>query len=308
MVVLRALALVAACVAVGATPPPAEPRWVLPSVDAPGVERRTFASAAVGGPVSFFVALPAEAADPAARFPVVYWLHGTGGGEDGVAAVSQVFRDAARDGRGPPVIVVFPNGLEHHLWSDAVDGRRPVETVLVRELVPHVDATLPTRARAEARWLEGFSMGGYGAARLGLRHPDVFGAVSALAGGPLDEAFDGQKARAAPALREAILRDVHGGDLTAFAAQSPLRLARTLGPATAGRTAWFVGAGDRDPGFDQSRSLAEALTAAGAAPTWAVAAGVGHEPAALLRALGDQRWAFYRAAAARIPAGTPPAP
>jgi hypothetical protein len=103
--------------------------------------------------------------------------------------------------------------------------------------------------------------------------------------------------------RAYILRDVHGGDLSAFAAQSPLRLAQTLGPATAGRTSWFVAAGEQDLGFSQSRALVEGLRAAGAAPTWAAAEDLGHEPARLLRAIADERWAFYRmvAAAAGLP-------
>jgi enterochelin esterase-like enzyme len=287
-----------------AEPPRGAPGWVLPAPADAGVEHRVFPSAAVGGPVSFEVALP-DGFDPAApvRYPVVYWLHGTGGGQGGVRPVSEAFRGAARAGLAPPVIVVFPNGLPHHLWTDAVDGSAPVETAFVVDLIAHVDATLPTIPAREARWLEGFSMGGYGAARLGLRHPDVFSVVVALAGGPMDEAFDGAKARANPDLREAVLRDVHGGDLASFAAQSPIRLARTLGPATAGRTSWLVAAGDQDPGLAQSEALAAALEAAGASVVGRSVPGVGHDAAGLLRGLGDAHWALYRAAAAALPAG-----
>jgi enterochelin esterase-like enzyme len=301
LVGLAAFVALARAEAPSAGSPPTKPVWVLPAPADASVEHRVFTSAAVGGPVSFEVALP-DGFDPASpvRYPVVYWLHGTGGGQGGLRPVSEAFRGAARACLAPPVIVIFPNGLPHHLWSDAVDGGAPVETAFVDDLVAHVDATLPTIPSREARWLEGFSMGGYGAARLGLRHPDRFGVVLALAGGPMDEGFDGSKARSSPELREAVLRDVHGGDLSSFAAQSPIRLARTLGPATAGRTRWLVAAGDQDPGLGQSEALATALQGAGAEVVWRAVPGVGHDAAALLRGLGDAHWAVFRAAASEI--------
>ena len=300
----------ASCVpSVRAAAPSEDAAWVLPDLAAAGVERRRVQSAAVGGVFSYYLALP-EGFDPASpqRYPVLYWLHGTGGGANGVRPVAEAFRAAARAGRAPRMIVVFPNGLTHHLWSDSVDGRTPVETAFVRELIAHVDSTLPTLSVREARWLEGFSMGGYGAARLGMRHPELFGVVSALAGGPMDEAFDGAKARGSPDLRESVLRDVHGGDLASFAAQSPLRLARALDPTAAARTSWLVAVGDRDPGASQSAELAERLRGSGAPVVWRSVPGIGHDPMALLRELGDARWALYRAAAAALPAASSPAP
>lgn len=55
--------------------------WVTPAVSAPGVQRVVFRSAAVGGDVSYHVYLPpAYAAEPTRRFPVMFWLHGSGGG------------------------------------------------------------------------------------------------------------------------------------------------------------------------------------------------------------------------------------
>lgn len=161
--------------------------WVTPAIEAPGVTRQVFRSEAVGTEVSYHVWLPREYQQrPSARFPTLYWLHGTGGGEEGIAPLCRWFQKAIREGRIPPMILVFPNGLATSLWSDSKDGRWPVETVLVREVIPLVDRSCRTLATREGRLVEGFSMGGYGAARLGFRHPDVFGSVSVLAGGPLD--------------------------------------------------------------------------------------------------------------------------
>jgi hypothetical protein len=54
------------------------------------------------------------------------------------------------------------------------------EDFMVKELVPYIDAnfrTLPTR---DSRGIAGIFIGGYGAIRFGMRHPDVFGSVYAM--------------------------------------------------------------------------------------------------------------------------------
>lgn len=195
--------------------------WVTPSVRAPGVRQCTFESAAAGATVSFFVYTP-EAYDrePQRRFPVVYWLHGTGGGLAGVPQVARRFGRAIREGRCPPLIIVFPNGLRSSMWCDSHDGRVPMETVVVRGLVPHVDATLRTLPERNGRVIEGFSMGGYGAARLGFRHTGVFGGVSTLGAGPLDLDLMGPRATGNRTQRESLLRDVYGGSMEHFRAQA----------------------------------------------------------------------------------------
>jgi predicted peptidase len=60
--------------------------WVTPAVSAPRVTQAFFESRAGGVRVSYHIYLPAHyAQDAQRRFPVVYWLHGSGGG---VAEVS----------------------------------------------------------------------------------------------------------------------------------------------------------------------------------------------------------------------------
>ncbi len=54
------------------------------------------------------------------------------------------------------------------------------EDFVIRELVPYVDANFRTLPRRDSRGIAGEFMGGYGALRLGMIHPDVFGAVYAL--------------------------------------------------------------------------------------------------------------------------------
>ena len=184
------------------------------------------------------------------KFPVLYWLHGTGGGVGGIAPLSALFDRAIREGKIPPMLVVFANGLASSMWCDSKDGTVPMETVVVKELVPRIDATFRTIAGLEGRLIEGFSMGGYGAARLGFKHHYIFGAVSILSGGPLDLELRGPRATANPAERERLLQTVYGGDLDYFKAQSPWTLAEKIAAAVRGRRRVRQAVGDRDNAAD----------------------------------------------------------
>lgn len=54
------------------------------------------------------------------------------------------------------------------------------EDFMVEELVPYIDANFRTIASRNSRGIAGVFIGGYGAIRLGMRHPDIFGSVYAM--------------------------------------------------------------------------------------------------------------------------------
>src|SRR6202161_4734684 len=54
------------------------------------------------------------------------------------------------------------------------------EDFVVQELVPYMDANFRTLATRDSRGIAGDFMGGYGAIRFGMKHPEVFGSVYAL--------------------------------------------------------------------------------------------------------------------------------
>jgi S-formylglutathione hydrolase FrmB len=181
-----------------------------------------------------------------------------------------------------------------------------METIVVQELLPHIDATFRTVARREARILEGFSMGGYGAARLGFKHPDLFAAVSILAGGPLDLEFQGPRATGNPAERERILQSVYGGDLGVFRAQSPWVLAEQHANRARGKTRLRLVVGERDFAASLNGAFHDHLTKLGIAHEFIMPAGIGHATLRLLEALGESNWEFYRSAwTAESPAPKP---
>jgi hypothetical protein len=158
---------------------PAVP-WITREVKAPRVSFHTFESAGAKTKVSYHLYTPAaydasESDDR--RFPVVYWLHGSGGGLAGIPQVARHFDAAIEAGKTPPCLVVFVNGLVEGMYVDWKDGTAPLETVIVKDLVPHIDGTYRTIATREGRMLDGFSMGGYGAAAGTHARPDRVAAI-----------------------------------------------------------------------------------------------------------------------------------
>ena len=271
--------------------------WVTEQVAAPRVAFRTFESAAAAGTVSYHVYAPAAYDEPDARLPVLYWLHGTLGGVAGIRPLSAHFDAEIRSGRMAPLLVVFANGLPRRLWADSQDGSAPVETVFITELIPEVDRSFRTVATREGRILEGFSMGGYGAARLGFAYPHLFAGISILAGGPLDLDLAGPRARRNPGLRESLIRDVCGGDLDSFRALSPWTLAETAAPAVRDRKPVIRQAvGTRDDTRDLNRRFHERMTALGIDHGYHEIPDVGHDAAAVLTALAATDGDFYRRA------------
>ncbi|GAA4857549.1 alpha/beta hydrolase [Luteimonas vadosa] len=269
-----------------------------PSADgaAPHVEQRAFRSEAMGRDIPFHLYLPeAYKSDPARRFPVVYWLHGSGGFPPGVIRMLAGRFDAAiAEGRIPPLLVVFPDGLGESMWVDSKDGRLPMERIFVRELVPHVDATLRTVATARGRLLEGGSMGGYGAARLGLKYPELFGAVSMINAGPMQEVLEPRNAPSAGEARaRATLDRVYGGDPDYFRANSPWVLAEGTEEAARKRLRFRQIVGGEDPVLDANRRFSRHLSALGIPHDYRVLPGVGHSPAAVFPALGEWYWSFF---------------
>ena len=124
----------------GQSPAKNPPVWVTRAVPAPGVTHHVFACPSTKGNVSYHLYRPAAYADETRRFPVVYWLHGSGGGLPGIPVVARRFDAAITAGKLPPCLVVFVNGLEMGMYVDWADGSAPVESMIVRDLLPQLEA------------------------------------------------------------------------------------------------------------------------------------------------------------------------
>lgn len=154
-------------------------KWVNPPESPPpGVVHATFQSKAVHAKVGYNIYLP-EAYDQESerRFPTVYFLHGSGGHESRNVDLAANLHAAILAGEVEPMLMVFVNGGRNSAYQDSVDGTVKVETMVMKELIPHVDRNYRTVADRKGRAIEGFSMGGGGSLRFALKYPDQFSSV-----------------------------------------------------------------------------------------------------------------------------------
>jgi S-formylglutathione hydrolase FrmB len=67
--------------------------------------------------------------------------------------------------------------------AEAYDKPAPrFETFLVSKLVPYIEATMPVGSGRDWRAIDGVSLGGYGAYKTGLQHPDLFASIGSVSG------------------------------------------------------------------------------------------------------------------------------
>ncbi len=127
--------------------------------------------------------------DDSQRYPVVYFLPSHGRNNSYYVAWNQ-WDERLQDrldrlimtGTMPPALVVLPDCWTRFGGSQYVDSTLGnYEQYVINEIVPFIDEHFSTLATRESRGIIGHSSGGYGAITLAMKHPDVFGAVSARA-------------------------------------------------------------------------------------------------------------------------------
>jgi endo-1,4-beta-xylanase len=158
--------------------------WVDPDkAPAPETAYKTFHSNTINGDVSYLIYLPPDYdRQTGMRYPVLYDLPASGQTPKSGAEVVRRVNEGIRASRISPMIVVLVNGLRGNtMYCDSRDGKWPVESVIIKDLIPHIDATYRTIAAREGRAVDGFSMGGFGAAHLGFKYPEIFGVISIMA-------------------------------------------------------------------------------------------------------------------------------
>jgi hypothetical protein len=182
------------------------------------------------------------------------------------------------------VIIVFANAYTDSWWADSATSAKPAETDVVRQLIPHVDTNFRTIGTRDARAVQGFSMGGFGATKFYAKFPHVFAACAEYDGAmmtwPNMQLFFPQTAS-----------EVFGGSQSTFDRFSPW--ARTTANAAVLRGGppirMVVGAL-----LPQNRSFRDHLTGLAIQVSY-VEAACGHDLPCLLNAQGLNSAAFFAA-------------
>lgn len=115
-------------------------------------------------------------------YPVVYFLHGySSSPRRTLNELNEILLNAVDRYR---MILVLPDGGYNSWYIDSpVRTKMKYETFIGSELVSFMEKNYRCVRAVWARAITGGSMGGYGAMFIGVRHPDVFGAVGSMSGG-----------------------------------------------------------------------------------------------------------------------------
>ncbi len=151
------------------------------------LEQTSFSSPALGREVPAVVYAPDHTNGP---LPVLYLLHGYGGGEHdwthaGVAAAADA---VLAEPDAVPMLIVMP-GVGNS-WYVASERHGDWDRAIARDLTEAVDARYPTDSRRASRFVAGLSMGGYGALRLAVHHPGRFRGAAALSPAVFEDVAD----------------------------------------------------------------------------------------------------------------------
>src|SRR5665213_4492155 len=127
---------------------------------------------------------PSYQKDKNRRYPVVYALHGYSIGAEQWSHeihVPQTIEGAFATG-SHEMIVVLPDSKTIYNGSmySSSQTTGDFEKFVYHDVVTYIDAHYRTIASRTSRGLVGHSMGGYGASRIGMKHPDVFGSLSIM--------------------------------------------------------------------------------------------------------------------------------
>jgi enterochelin esterase-like enzyme len=124
---------------------------------------------------------PSYAKEKSRRYPVVYALHGYSIGAEQWTHeihVPQTIEGAFAQG-AHEMIVVLPDSKTLYngsMYSSSITTG-DFERFIAHDVVAYIDAHYRTIPDRLSRGLAGHSMGGYGATRIGFKHPDVFGSL-----------------------------------------------------------------------------------------------------------------------------------
>lgn len=132
--------------------------------------------------VKYSILLPEQYYDTDKRYPVVYMLHGYGGGNNGWLKRCRFseLTDSLREKQLINTCIYVMPDAENSYYINNYDSSNMYSDFMVYELIPLIDSMYRTNPKKKSRGILGLSMGGYGAVIQAFRNPDLFGSVVAL--------------------------------------------------------------------------------------------------------------------------------
>lgn len=128
----------------------------------------TYTSRALGREQSYAFLLP-ENVPGGQTLPMLVLLHGYDGDYKNWATYTRLARYAAHYA----MVIACPDG-NNGWYTNAADGSARYEDDLIQDFLPHLQQTLPLSPPGRQWAIGGLSMGGYGAVKIALKHPQLF--------------------------------------------------------------------------------------------------------------------------------------
>jgi S-formylglutathione hydrolase FrmB len=232
------------------------------------VEYKSFPSKLLGRDLKYGVYLPPSyASSPNKKYPVLYFLHGLFEDETRWSTrgqTDQIMNRMIAEGKIGEFIVAIPYGGTS-FYTNTRDGSEKWEDAIVTEFIPLIESSYRINATRATRGISGTSMGGYGALKIAMKHPDLFGSASAHSAVLLQD-LSAAKVSAGRLQRfQALFDKIYGinQDLSYWEANNPMTLAKDTKKLN-GLKLYFDCGTEDDYGFDVgARQLDEMLTKAG---------------------------------------------
>jgi len=134
------------------------------------------------------VYLPPDYQTSQQSYPVIYFLHGFFADHTVLNQFSEVLDYAIEAKKIKPFILVVSDQKTSYygsFYSNSEDFGR-WEDFTSYDLVSYMDTNYRTIKNAKSRGITGHSMGGYGALKIAMHHPEIFSSVYAISPGALD--------------------------------------------------------------------------------------------------------------------------
>jgi enterochelin esterase-like enzyme len=135
--------------------------------------------------------------NPKTRYPVLYLQHGSGEDETGWTRQGRaqfILDNLIAAGKAQPMIIVMDRGYAARVGmsaakigpgsspADIKPGFMAFEDVIIRDLIPMIDASYRTLPDRQHRAMAGLSMGGMQTLFIALHHLDMFAYLASLSG------------------------------------------------------------------------------------------------------------------------------
>ncbi len=142
-------------------------------------------STILGKEVEYSLYPPPDYDQSSRRYPVLYLLHGYSDDETGWTQFGETKAIADRQLQNmemTSMIIAMPDGGVSW-YINSADGKVKYEDFFIKEFIPHIDATLRTRAEKRYRGIAGLSMGGHGTMIIAVKYPHLFAVAAPLSAG-----------------------------------------------------------------------------------------------------------------------------